>query len=237
MAPERLLRILSRLNEAGGTPRLCAVSAEITGMTGAGIMLMSGDIQRGSLCTSDAVSGVIEELQFTLGEGPCMDAFNDRRPVVEADLHDPDVPRWPAFTPAALEAGARAVFGFPIQIGVTRLGALNLYRDAPGPMSDEQYADASVMAEVSARTVIEAQAGAPAGTIDSDLTDGANFQLAVHQASGMVSAQLGISVGDALIRLRAYAFANECSLADVGDRVVRRELRFDDAGPVSGDLP
>src|SRR5688500_4456017 len=98
-------------------------------MTGAGLMLTFGDVPRGSLCTSDAVSATIEELQFTLGEGPCVDAYSSGRAVTEPDLGAPLRPRWSAFTPAAVDAGARAVFGFPMQIGVTRLGALNLYRD------------------------------------------------------------------------------------------------------------
>lgn len=235
MPADRLLRILELLSDHDGeaSARLCVVSAQVTGMTGAGIMLMVGDVPRGSLCTTDGVSNTIEELQFTLGEGPCIDAFDRRRPVLEPDLDV--VTRWPAFTPAAFQAGARAVFGFPIQVGATRLGALNLYRDARGPLTDEQHADASVMAEVAARTIIEHQAGVPGGGVQTQLDGGADFRLVVHQASGMVSAQLGISVGEALVRLRAYAFAHDCTLDEVGTRVVQRELRFDD--DVDGTVP
>src|SRR4051794_3324627 len=120
MAGERRERILERL--AGrGTPghetrRLCDVCAEVTGLTGAGIMLMSGDIARGSVCTTNAVSALIEQLQFDLGEGPCVDAYHQDRPVLEPDLAQPTVDRWMAFRGPALGAGVRAVFGFPLQV-------------------------------------------------------------------------------------------------------------------------
>jgi hypothetical protein len=196
-------------------------------MTGAGIMLMSDDVPRGSVCTTNDVSALIEELQYTLGEGPCIDAHNQERPVLEPDLADPATPRWLAFSPPAVHAGALAVFGFPLQVGAVRLGAVNLYRDRPGPLSDDQHADALVMAGVAAQAVLAMQANAPFNTLGAELELGADFHLAVHQASGMVSAQAGISIAEGLIRLRAYAFANDLTISEVARAVVARELRFD----------
>ena len=69
-------------------------------VTGAGVMLMSGEIPGGSLCTTDEVSQLIEELQYTLGEGPCVDACRQDPVVAEPDLADPVTRRWPAFTRA-----------------------------------------------------------------------------------------------------------------------------------------
>ena len=137
MAGERRQRILGRLL-AGPTAnmktkRLCDVCAEITGVSGAGIMLMSGDVPSGSVCSTNEVSDLIEQLQYELGEGPCVDAFHQDRPVLEPDLAHPSTPRWLAFSGPAVTAGALAVFGFPLQLGAVRLGALNLYRDRPGP--------------------------------------------------------------------------------------------------------
>jgi GAF domain-containing protein len=239
VAGERRLRILTRL--AGGTApngetkRLCQVCAEVTGMSGAGIMLMSGDVARGSVCTTDAVSALIEELQYTLGEGPCVDAYGQDRPVLEPDLAHPARPRWLAFSAAAVEAGVRAVFGFPLHVGAVRLGALNLYCDRPGPLSDDQHADALVVADVAAQAVLVLQANAPPGRLAPELEAGADFHYVVHQASGMVAAQLEVSVAQALIRLRAYAFANDRPLAAVADDVVGRTLRFD--GPYGEMAP
>ncbi|MGH9266039.1 MAG: GAF and ANTAR domain-containing protein [Acidimicrobiales bacterium] len=230
MAGGRLLRILARL-EAGGGPgpgrmRLCEVSAEVMSMTGAGIMLMSGEVPRGSVCSSNQVSALIEDLQYTLGEGPCVDAYEQDLPVLEPDLAGDGDIQWPAFTPPAVEAGARAAFGFPLRVGIVRLGALNLYRDRPGPLDDDQYADALVLSGVAARAVLTMQANAPVGALGAELEAGADFHFVVHQASGMVSAQLGVSVGEALIRLRAHAFAHDRSLSGVAREVVARRLRF-----------
>jgi GAF domain-containing protein len=230
VAADRRLRVLSRL-VAGGTEletkRLCEVCAEVTGMSGAGVMLMSGDVPRGSVCTTNKVSALIEQLQYELGEGPCVDAHNQDRPVLEPDLANPATPRWIAFTGPAVEAGVRAVFGFPLQVGAVRLGALNLYRDQPGALTDDQHADALVMADIAARAVLVLQANAPPGRLAAELEAGADFHWVVHQASGQVAAQLDISVGQALIRLRAYAFGNNRPLRQVAEDVVARRLRFD----------
>ena len=207
-------------------------------MSGAGIMMMAGDIQRGSLCTTNAVSALIEELQFSLSEGPCLDAFHDERPVLEPDLAHPRKTRWIAFSESALDAGVRAIFGFPISIGAVRLGALNLYRDEPGGLTADQHRDCLILADTVARSVIMMQAHATPGQLAQEFETGSNFELVVHQASGMVAAQLGVSVGQALIRMQAHAFGNGETLRAVAGAVVNRGLRFFD-GPAdpAPDVP
>ena len=230
MPGARLLRILTRLHDADGAgpapARLCAVCADVMAMTGAGIMLMSGDVVRGSVCSSDRVSALIEDLQYTLGEGPCVDAYGQDQPVLEPDLVRAGGSRWVAFSPPAVTAGAAAVFGFPMRVGAIRIGALNLYRDHPGPLDDEQYADGMVLAGVAARAVLAMQADASPGMLGAALETGSDFRFVVHQASGMVSAQLDVTVGDALVRMRAFAFAHDRPLAMVAEEVGSRRLRF-----------
>jgi hypothetical protein len=230
VAGDRRARILARLAAATSpdheTKRLCEVCAEVTLMTGAGIVLMSGDTPQGSLCTTNAVSALVEDLQFGLGEGPCVDAYHLDRPVLEPDLAATASSRWLAFSGPALEAGVRAVFGFPLRVGAARLGALNLYRDRPGELTDDQHADAVVMADVAAHAVLVLQAHAAPGRLAAELEAGGDFRYVVHQATGMVAAQLEISVGQALIQLRAYAFGNGQTVAEVADDVVARKLRF-----------
>ena len=230
MAEDGLRRRLAELSAwegAWSAAWLCAVCPQITGVSGAGIMLMSGDVPRGSVGTSDEVSGLIEELQYTLGEGPCVDAYQQDRVVTEPDLADPVTRRWVAFTPPVLRAGVRALFGFPLRIGTVRLGALNLYRDRPGPLSGQQHADALGLASMAARWVLEAQAAASSGAVPSQLETDADFRFVVHNAAGMISVQQAISVTDALIRLRAYAFSHDRLLSDVAQDVVDRKLRLE----------
>lgn len=230
MSGARRSRIFTLLSDADADGvRLCQVCRSALGVTGAGIMLMSGDLPLGSVCTTGDVSALIEDLQYTLGEGPCVDAYHLDRPVLEPDLADPASPRWPAFRGPAVDAGVRAIFGFPLAVGAVRLGALNLYSDHVGRLSDDQHADALVMADIAAETVLAMQAGTPAEVLAPSLEQGSNFRYVVHQAAGMVSAQLEVSVAQSLVRLRAHAFANELLIGDVASDVVSRRLRFDDS--------
>jgi len=230
VASGRLIRILTLLRarfdgEASATS-LCQVAAEIVGVRGAAIMLMSADVPRGVGCTSDPLSAAIEDLQYTLGEGPGIDAHDSDRPVLEPDLGSHAATRWVAFTPPAVAAGAAAVFAFPLRVGTVRLGALNLCHDVPGPLDDDQFADAVLMADVAARALLLMQAQASPDVLAAELEAGADLRLVVHQAAGMVSAQIGAGVAEALIRLRAYAFGNERDLVEVAEDVVARRLSF-----------
>ncbi len=199
-------------------------------MSGAGIMLMSEDSPRSRVCSTDGVCDLIEQLQITLGEGPSVDAHHHQRPVLEPDLALPLNPRWLAFAGPTLDAGVRAIFGFPIRVGAVRLGALSLYRDQPGSLTDDQHADSLVMADIAARAVLVLQSNAEPGQLAAELEAGASFQYVVHQATGMVAAQLDVSAGRALVRMRAYAFANDRSLVEVAREVVAKKLRFHPEG-------
>lgn len=222
MREDRRLRILDQLlsdNPVGMPAKtLCQVATLVTGLSGAGVMLMNRDRPQGSLCASDPVSDRLEALQFDLGEGHGIDAHHQGGPVLAADLSRSSGNRWPAFAPAAVEAGARAVFAFPLRVGATRMGALDLHRDEPGDLSDDQHADALVLADIAARTLLLHQSDAPVG---------AALKLVVHQASGMVAAQLDVGVDEALARMRGHAFARGIDLDDVARAVVTRTLRFD----------
>lgn len=179
------------------------------------------------MCTSNPTSALIEEAQYTLGEGPCLDAHRQSRPVLEPDLAGVGTSRWAAFTEAVVAAGVGAVFGFPLRVGAVRLGTLNLYRDRPGDLTDDQHAEALVLADVAAEAILLLQAQAPAGTLADELARSAELHVVVHQAAGMVAVQLGIGVADALVCLRAHAFATGTPLHKLAEGVVDRRLRFD----------
>jgi len=123
---------------------------------------MSDQASFGSVGMTDAVSAVIEELQFMLGEGPCIDAYEHVIPIAEPNLSAPSS-RWPGFTPPALEAGVRAIFSFPLRVGAVCIGALDLYRDRSGELSYDEHADAVIMAEVVAQSVVTTQAQVTSG--------------------------------------------------------------------------
>jgi len=236
VASRRLTEILAQLSVRGadgsGTMHLCEISAEVSGTTGAGIMLQYDKLVDGSLCTTDGVAAYLDDLQYTLGEGPSIDAQDQGRVVAEPDLESPDADRWLGLAPSAIEAGAKAMFAFPIRIGSVRLGSLNLYRDRAGPIEGERYSDTVIMTDVAAHTIVGMQANAPPGSIAIELEEGANFHFVVHQAAGMLSEQLDIGVAQALIRLRSHAFLSDSPIDQVAEAVVGRRLRLSDSDDV-----
>lgn len=239
MDDDRRARVLMALATTGGPgrSRLCTLSARVVAVSGAGITLMTDKgAARMTVCSSDDVAQVMEELQFSLGEGPCVDAYAHDCPVSEPDLATATTGRWPAFAPAALAAGAIAVFGFPLRAGGRRIGTLNLYRDRPGSLSDDQVADALVVADVIAGEILTFEARATSGALGEGPAGVPEMRLVVHQATGMVAAQLEVGVDEALARLRARAFAEGVPLNTVATAVVNCELRFEpDGWPTASD--
>lgn len=213
-------------DDALTTKELCQACSDVTGTTGAAIALISPDLEQSTAGASNEVSDRIEELQFTLGEGPAVDAYQQERPVLEPDLADPATPRWLGFTGPALKAGVRAVFGFPLHVGAAWFGVLDLYRDRPGPLDEQQHADALAMADVVTEAILLMQAHAAPGDVATELATDSPTRSVVHQAAGMISAQVDVSVAQAMVRLRAHAFSNDKRLAEVSKEVVARELRF-----------
>jgi hypothetical protein len=227
----------SRIGEAfaghaTGAPasRLCDVCVEVLHVSGAGITVMSGQ-NVGPVCSSNARVSQLEELQFSLGEGPCHDAFATGETVSEPDLDRRSPEIWPNYTRPALDLGACAVFAFPLRVGTTRIGVLTLYEDEAGPLSAEQTADSIVTADVVAETMsLMNERGTPPFMTDEH---GGGFDASrtqVHQASGVVAVQLGISVAEALVRIRAHAYASEHSVASVAREIVAHRLTLDDDG-------
>ena len=229
MQQVRLLEILHGLADdreagQGSGARLVSACVSVLAVTGAGIMIMIDGGHRGTLGSSDVTMGVVEELQFTLGEGPCLDAYRLGQPVFAPALADSNDQRWPSFTAPAVEAGVEAIFGFPLQVGAVRLGALDVYLDRPGALDEAQLADAFVMADVVTHEILELQAAAPEDALASELDTVENLRAEVHQASGMLAVQLDIPIADALIRLRAYTYAENRRVNAVARDVVAGRL-------------
>ncbi len=208
-------------------PRICQAVTAALSASGSGISVMTADGTRGVCATSDPVSERIEELQFVLGEGPCIDAFTARRPVLAADLSEAAAHRWPVYAPAAHDSGVRAVFAFPLQIGAVRLGVMDVFRSRVGPLSDAQLRTAFGFAEVTVEALLALQEGHLSPDSDGTPMLDVGHRAELFQAQGMVMVQLGVSIEEALVRMRAYAYAESRRLADVARDVVNRRLRLD----------
>jgi hypothetical protein len=220
---------------------LCAACVKAAGVDGAALWVATDLDRRALLHTTDQVARSLDEAGFTLGEGPGVQAWAERGMVLAADLGSPeDAARWPMFTPAAVATGVGAIFAFPLQVGAIRVGMLDLYRARPGPLSGEQLADALAFAFAALTLVLDQTHPTPAGSGGRSAgsaqpvwpIDGLGEGRAeVYQATGMVSAQLGTRLDEALLRLRAHAFAHGMGVTEVARQVVARQLRFSPEGP------
>ncbi|MFZ0164842.1 MAG: ANTAR domain-containing protein, partial [Trebonia sp.] len=212
---------------------LCRAAANWLAVDGASVTVVSGLGVREPLSATGELSVRLEELLFTTGEGPGADDFMFGSPMLIPDL-ELVTERWPGFVPAAVAAGARALFAFPLQAGAIRVGVLSLYRARPGPLTPQQLADALVFGDIALQLLLDSAAGI-SGLAGYQPLDGLSGSRAeVYQATGMISVQLGVSLEEALVRLRAHAFAASTPLDDVAGDVVRRLLRFDpDPGPAA----
>ena len=222
---------------------VCAVAVSSAQLSGSWMVAARGGDPDFVMCVTDPVSEQLAELQLTLGEGPCHDVLASAAPVLAGDLGDAEsARRWPAFTPAACQVGAGALFAFPLIIGAIRAGVLGLYRGAPGPLSGRQFGDLLVLADAATVMLLGGEHG-DAGNGDGAALDGQAPDLALHraeidQATGMLTVQLGVPVGEAFSRLRAYAYSQDRRLADVAGDIVARRLRLGrDPGHDGGPQP
>ncbi|MFI6026609.1 GAF and ANTAR domain-containing protein [Amycolatopsis magusensis] len=226
-----ILALIARGDSRVALPdRLCAECLSALPISGAGVALMTADGPSGVvLAATDGRARHLEELQFALGEGPCVEASSSGRPVLRPDLTVDGSARWPRFWDAVLEAGVHAIFAFPLRVGAIRVGVLDLYRDTPGTLGAPDLADALAFADAATVMVLHLQDTDEDGRVDAALTEPIDSQAVVHQATGMITVQLGISLADALLRLRAHAYTAGRTVAAVAADVVSRRLRFDDS--------
>ena len=215
---------------SGWLPRLCTAVVRALPASGAGVSVVDSQGVTGFAAASDAESEYLEELQFTLGEGPCVDALAGRRPVLEPDVANGAMARWPMYAPAALERGVQAVFAFPLQVGAGRLGVLEINRRQPTGLDADAMALALTFADVTVSQLLDAHTGLTIGAHPDALDEMMSYRTELYQAQGMVMVDLGVPVDEAMVRLRAYAFAHGRRLSAVARDIVAGRLRLDTDG-------
>lgn len=210
----------SKLDTLARVIRACV---DVLPVDGASISVMSGPRERETLYASDKIAAQIEDVQFSLGEGPCFEAFSTRRPVLVPDLAQASVAEWPVFATAIATLPIGAIFAFPLQAGAIGIGAVDLYRRRPGWLSGDELAVALEVIDLVTAVLLGLLLG------ESGDADGFQGVLSpgreqVHQATGMLIAAFDISAEEALARLRGYAFVKGRSLDDVAKDMVSRKL-------------
>lgn len=223
---------------AGAALAACQAFTAAAPVQGAAFTVMDSDLARETLCASDAVIAKIAALQFSLGEGPALDVFTTRRPVLIPDLAAPRAAlRWPVFIAEAAQLPVGGLFTFPMHLGAITVGVCEVYRREPGPLNVPDLKTVLRALDAVTLTLLSQRAAQPLdGLSDGAAHDGiaparldghgANRQQ-VHQATGMLIAQLGVSAEEAFARLRAHAYANGKDVDEVGADIIARRLRLE----------
>ena len=212
--------------------RLCEACVQLLDVDGASISFIKGDRMQGTFGSSGPLSRTLDELQFTHGQGPCVDAVRQRRPVLAPDLDGPGEDRWPMLTQALLGHGIHAIFALPVAVASTPIGALDLYRCSSGSLEGPAMTGGVWAAGLAALPLLDLM------TSDTDWKkaaegEGSWEQLAslerveVYQATGMIVAALDVTPADALVRLRAHAVARSLTASDVAYQLLDRRLVLD----------
>jgi ANTAR domain-containing protein len=237
MRNPRVTTILTSITDGQGRGatlpvRLCAQCLSAVPVSGVALALTTADGPGGVvLAATDRRARQLEELQLASGEGPGFEAAATGRPVLQSELAATGPTRWPKFCKAVLPLGVRSLFAFPLGVGATRLGFLDLYRDIPGRLTRPELVDALTFADAATVVLLHLRGrslpdGAPATS-----TRPIDGRAEVHQATGMIMVQLGVSLTEAQRRLRAHAYATGRMLTDVASDVVDHRLRFDARQP------
>ncbi|GHB58915.1 GAF domain-containing protein [Streptomyces xanthochromogenes] len=220
-----------RHGDGGVLAAACARALQVDGVAVSLLVGAGRDAEPEPLWHSPGIAADFEELQFTLGTGPTLDAAHSGTAVVVPDLAAVRADRWPGLPAEALGLGVAGAYCFPLGLGAIRLGVLTAVTGrADDTVPEQRYADALALAAALTGLLLEHDGGGDGPAVSGSVT-GVPRELhraVVHQATGMVSVQLDVSLADALLRLRAFAYARDLPLGDVAEDVVAGRLRFND---------
>ena len=217
---------------SGADSDLTGVILEVVRVTGASVSTM-GFLAAETVAASDRSAARLDEAQFDLGEGPCWDAVATGAPVSRPDLHA-EPARWPALEAMLRSEPIGAVHAFPLTVGTLAMGALDLYHADPYEFDDVQRQHASAMAEALGRHVLR-RALSRIGDLETPPEDSPFSRRIVHQATGFVVGQLGVSVDEATLLIQGQAFATGRTMREVGLEIVEGSRRFEVRGNMIED--
>lgn len=210
--------------------QLCETCVEFLSVAGAGITVMTG-CQTGPVSVSDPRIGALEDVQYSVGQGPCRDAFATGLWVHALRLDDGAASKWPSFVALALSSEIGAVFSYPLVSSGAKIGAMTLYNAAPGDLTPARHKDTIDIAEVITEALLSLQDEALSGTLAEAFEESVVYRAEIYQAAGMTAVQLSISSADALLRIQAHSFASGETVLETAAHIVARRLQLPDDQP------
>jgi GAF domain-containing protein len=202
-------------------------------VAGAGIMVEDDESNLRFITTSDDRLRTLEKLQIELGEGPCLMAYQKAEQVIAADLSND--PRFPRFGILAVAAGMRAVYSFPMIQADQPIGAMNLYRSSPGPLTAEQISIGQMFADVASAFIVHAREDDHRALLNRQLQTALDSRIVIEQAKGFVRARRNVDASCAFEALRRYARNHSTRLLDIASQVLEGELSVDEL-PFDGQV-
>jgi len=187
---------------------------EVLDIAAAGIMLATPDGKLQAITSSNEAVRVVELFELQSEEGPCLECFHSRQPVVNQDLAEA-TGRWPNFAPVAVSAGFRAADAIPMRLRGQIIGALNLFRTETGSMGDDDVVVAQALADIATIAILQNRNTVESRELNAQLSTALSSRIVIEQAKGMIAERQVISVDEAFNRIRAYARNHNLRLADV----------------------
>jgi hypothetical protein len=204
----------------------CQVGITRTGVDAMSVTFANSFAGLEVLLATDELAERVAQLEFTVGEGPGVDALASRLPSMADDLATGvSARRWPVFAAEAVQVGARAVQAYPIVFSRRAFGTVGLYSRAPRRLSSEQHRHAEDITELIGLTLVDPRSGASVGS---------GLRMTVHQAAGMVMQQTGRSIQDALVLLRSTAYDEDVKVTDLAADVIAGRRNFGEAEKADG---
>lgn len=224
-----ILKALRSADDTAAVLGVCAACADVLPARGSAVTVMTSDVQRQTIYESDDVIGAVERAQYTLGEGPSLVAFTQGRPALVPDIDDPSVAaRWPVLVGEVSALPIGSLFCFPLRFGAINVGVLTSYRRAPGVISAADLALVLNVLELTTVALLELRGkDSHEFLLGRWLAVDGLSRRQVHQATGMLMGQFGVSAEAAFARLRAHAFAQDRDVEDVASDIVERRLRVE----------
>ena len=198
--------------------RVVATADTLFGVDGTCLMLVDRDQVLRTLAASDPRAVPLEELQAAHGEGPCVDAFDDKQPVGADDLAGDD--RWPAFAPEAARRGLRAVLASPIPYGDHAVGVVAVFAGTPTAWSEAEREAVVAFTELAALLILNAMEASERGRVAAELQVALDSRVVIEQAKGVLVGRHGLTTRQAFERLRRQARDQRRPLTEVARSVV-----------------